>query len=267
MAWRAAAETRDYYFLGRWEWYEWLGVLAPFVFLWWFRAIGNRDSTTLAHMATRLAFYGIFQLLVALTVMAPRTLERLWPLQPMRYLHLLYLLFAVLGGGLLGQKVVQKNWCWWLALFVPLAAGMFYAQRRTYPSSPHLEWAGAHSRNPWVDAFLWIRGHTPADSYFALGADYMRRPGEDYHGFRALAERSMLADAGKDSAVATQVPRLAPRWFEEVEAQGGWEHFNAADFGQLKARFGVNWIVVGQPGPADLQCPYENTKVRVCRVE
>ena len=267
LAWRAAAQTRDYYFLGRWEWYEWLGVLAPFVFLWWFRAIGKRASPTLEHLSTRLAIYGGFQLLVALIVMAPRNLERLWPLQPMRYLHLLYLLFAVLGGGLLGQKVLKKHWWRWLALFVPLAAGMFYAQRRTYPASSHLEWPSTHSRNSWVEAFLWIRGHSPADSHFALGADYMRRPGEDYHGFRALAERSLLADADKDSAVATQVPRLASRWFEEVEAQRGWEHFGAADFQRLKSRFGVNWIVVDQPGPPYLQCPFENSAVRVCHLE
>jgi len=185
----------------------------------------------------------------------------------MRYLHLLYLLFAVLGGGLLGQKLLQRCWWRWLVLFLPLAGGMLYAQLRTYPASSHLEWPGTDSRNLWVQAFIWIRDHTPADSYFALGADYMRRPGEDFHGFRASAERSALADAAKDSAVATQVPRLAFRWRAEVEAQRGWETFGAADFSQLKARYGVNWVVVEQPGPLDMQCPYENTAVRVCRLK
>ena len=28
-------------FLLRWEWYEWLGVLAPIPLLWWFRWIGR----------------------------------------------------------------------------------------------------------------------------------------------------------------------------------------------------------------------------------
>jgi hypothetical protein len=267
-AWRVAADTRDYYFLGRWDWYEWLGVLAPFVFLWWFRWIGRREGgSTLAHLASRLAWYGVFQLLVALILMVPQRFERLWPLQPMRYLHLLYLLFAVLGGGLLGQKVLQRHGWRWFALFVPLAAGMFCAQRRTFPASSHLECPSATSRNAWVQAFSWIREHTPTDSYFAAGADYMRRAGEDYHGFRALAERSVLADSAKDSAVATQVPRLAGRWREEVEAQRGWERFEAADFQRLRARFGVNWVLVERPAPAGLQCPYENAAVRVCRLE
>ncbi len=266
-AWRAAAETRDYYFLGRWEWYEWLGVLAPLAFFWWFWRMGKREGeSTLARVSSRIFFYGAFQLSVAMVVMAPRSLERLWPLQPMRYLHLFYLFFAVLGGGLLGQKVLQQRWWRWAALFVPLAAGMFYAQQRTYPASAHLEWPDAHSQNMWVEAFLWVRDNTPVDSYFAVGADYLRRPGEDYHGFRALAERSVLADAGKDSAVATQVPRLASRWQEEVQAQRGWEHFGPADFARLKDRFGVGWVVLERPGGAGMWCPYENSRLRVCRL-
>jgi hypothetical protein len=267
-AWRGAAETRDYYFLSRWQWYEWLGVFAPFALLWWFRRLGQREGKmALAHVADRLVRYGAFQLVVALIVMTPRSLERLWPLQPMRYLHLMYLLFAVLGGGMLGQKILRAQWWRWLVLFVPLGAGMFYAQRETYPASAHLEWPGVSSRNAWLEAFTWIRANTPVDSYFALGADYMRRPGEDYHGFRALAERSRLADAIKDSAVATQVPTLAARWQEEVQAQQEWEHFGPGDFQRLKARFGVDWVVVEQPGVPGLVCPYQNLALLVCRLD
>jgi len=236
--------------------------------LWWFRRMGQREGrTTLARVAERTVWYGAFQLAVALMVMTPRSLERLWPLQPMRYLHLLYLLMTVLGGGVLGQKILRAQWWRWLVLFVPLAVGMFFAQRATYPASAHLEWPGAASRNAWREAFAWIRANTPTDSYFALGANYMRRPGENYHGFRALAERSRLADATKDSAVATQVPTLAARWQEEVQAQRGWEHFGPGDFQRLKARFGVDWVVVEQPGVSGLVCPYQNSALLVCRLD
>ena len=267
-AWRVAANTRDYYFLSRWAWYEWLGVLAPLVILWWFRRISQRDgATTLELVASRLAFFGGFQLLIAVALMLPDSLQRVRPLQPMRYLHLLYVIFIVLGGGLFGQKILHANWRRWMLLFVPLAAAMFYAQGRTYPASPHLEWPGSAPRTPWLQAFAWIRDHTPTDAYFAAGAGYMQRPGEDYHGFRALAERSILADAVKDSAVATQVPRLAPRWQNEVEAQFGWEHFGVSDFIRLKSRFGVDWVIVEQPGIEGLDCPYQNATVLVCHLE
>jgi hypothetical protein len=266
-AWRAAANTRDYYFLSRWAWYEWLGVLAPLAILWWFRRIRQREGvTTFVHVASRLALYGVLQLIVAVVLMLPQSLQRVRPLQPMRYLHLFYLIFVVLGGGLLAQKFLRTQWPRWLLVFVPLAAVMCFAQRQTYPTSPHLEWPGLAPRNSWLQAFAWIREHTPTEGYFAAGADYLRRPGEDYHGFRALAERSVLADAAKDSAVATQVPRLALRWQDEVEAQRGWKHFGANDFARLKARFGVDWVLIERPGVEDMECPYENAAVLVCRI-
>jgi hypothetical protein len=264
-AWRVAANTRDYYFLGRWEWYDWMGVFAPFAILWWYRRIGQREQATmLVHVTTRLMAFGIFQLIVAIALMLPQSLERIRPLQPMRYLHLFYLIFIILSGGLLGQKFLRSHWLRWVVVFAPLAAGIFFAQRETYPSSAHLEWPGSPPKNPWLKAFAWIRENTPPDAYFAAGPDYMRRPGNDYHSFRALAERSVLADAVKDSAVATQVPRLSTRWLEEVEAQRGWEHFTPVDYQRLKARFGVDWVLVERPGIAVLECPYTNAAVLVC---
>lgn len=266
-AWRVAANTRDYYFLGRWEWYDWLGVFAPFAILWWFRRIGQRDrASTMVHLTSRLIAFGIFQLIVAIALMLPQSLERIRPLQPMRYLHLFYLIFIILSGGLIGQKFIRRHWIRWAVIFVPLATGMFYAQRETYPSSAHLEWPVSVPKNPWIRAFAWIRENTPPDAYFAAGPDYMRRPGNDYHSFRALAERSVLADAVKDSAVATQVPRLSQRWLEEVEAQRGWEHFGPSDFAPLKNRFGVDWILVERPAGEGLECPYTNAALLVCHL-
>jgi hypothetical protein len=266
-AWRVAANTRDYYFLGRWEWYDWLGVFAPFAILWWFRRVGQRaEATTVVYVTSRLMLYGAFQLIVAIALMLPQSLERIRPLQPMRYLHLFYLLFIIVSGGLLGQKFLRNQWLRWVVIFVPLAAGMFYAQRATYPSSTHLEWPGATPKNPWLEAFAWIRENAPPDAYFAAGPDYMRHPGNDYHSFRALAERSVLADAVKDSAVATQVPRLSQRWLEEVEAQRGWEHFTPADYERMKARFGINWVVIERPARDGMDCPHENAALLVCRV-
>ena len=267
-AWRAAARTRDYYFLSNWQWYEWLGVFAPLILLWWFRRLATRHgSTVVAQMTSRLVCYGMFQLVVALIIMLPASLERVKPLQPMRYLHLLYLIFVLISGGLIGRHILRRHVFRWLFFFVPLGLLMFYVQRQTFPASPHLELPGKVSQNPWIEAFDWIRQNTPLDSYFALDPYYMQRPGEDFHSFRALAERSALADYVKDPSVATQVPRLAPRWLEEVKAQEGWPHFQAADFQRLKNRFGVNWAVLESNGPPGMDCPYQNELLRVCRIE
>jgi len=267
-AWRQAAATRSFYFVLHWHWYEWLGVVAPLLLLWWFRALARRRSrTALAHVAERLVYFGVFQLAVALIILLPARLERLRPLEPMRFLHLVYLLFVLLAGGLLGQYVLKKHALRWLLLFVPLSAGMFYAQRQMYPATAHLELPDTQSRNNWVEAFRWISRNTPVASQFALDPRYMELPGEDYHGFRALAERSVLADEVKDAGMAARVPRLAPRWLREVEAQRGWRDFKRPDFLRLKAEFGVDWVVLQAPGVEELPCPYRNAQVVVCRVE
>ena len=267
-AWRQAAATRSFYFVLRWHWYEWLGVVAPLLLLWWCRALARRRSrTALAHVAERLVYFGVFQLAVALIILLPARLERLRPLEPMRFLHLVYLLFVLLAGGLLGQYVLKKHALRWLLLFVPLSAGMFYAQRQMYPATAHLELPDTQSRNNWVEAFRWISRNTPVASQFALDPRYMELPGEGYHGFRALAERSVLADEVKDAGMAARVPRLAPRWLREVEAQRGWRDFKRPDFLRLKAEFGVDWVVLQAPGVEELPCPYRNAQVVVCRVE
>ena len=149
---------------------------------------------------------------------------------------------------------------------------MFYAQRQMYPSTVHLELPQPllrykAPRNNWVDAFRWISRNTPVDSQFALDPRYMELPGEDYHGFRALAERSVLADEIKDAGMVARVPRLAPRWLREVEAQNRWRTFQRSDFLRLKQEFGVDWVVLQAPAVDGLPCPYRNSQVLVCRVE
>jgi hypothetical protein len=165
------------------------------------------------------------------------------------------------GGKLLRAKPLR-----WAALFLPLAAVMLFAQRQTYPASAHLEWPGTVSSNRWLQAFDWIRANTPVAGFFAIGPRYMERPGEDFHSFRALAERGVLADVTKDGSVVTQVPGLAPLWLEQVEAQAGWERFGKQDFERLHARFGVDWLLLEQPGIPGLDCPYQNPSLKVCRI-
>jgi hypothetical protein len=125
---------------------------------------------------------------------------------------------------------------------------------------------GVASSNAWLQAFDWIRQNTPVDAYFAMDPNYQALPGEDYHSFRALAERSQLADALKDAAVVTQVPRLGPVWDRQARAQAGWQHFELAGFERLKSDFGVTWVVVRYPAPAGLDCRWHNAELAVCPV-
>lgn len=275
-AWRQAAATREFYFLTRWHWYEWLGVFAPLALVYALCYVLRRrndvdEYATLLSLSFALLYFGVFQTIAGIAIMLPPSLERLRPLEPMRYLHLLYLLFLLISGGLLGGYVLRRKLYRWLLLFVPLGAGLLYAQSRMYPASAHFEMPWSAPDNDWLEAFAWIRGNTPADALFALDPHYESVAGEDHHGFRALAERSALADYDKDGGMAARVPSLAPRWLKEVTALNGWAKFELGDLDRIKKEFGVNWVVLSHGDalysqPGSLACPYENDAVKVCRL-
>jgi hypothetical protein len=266
--WRRALETRTYYFLYQWTWYEWLGTLAPLLLFWLlFRYAAKRRDNLLARFAFALFLYGAFQQLVAMILLAPPALIRITPLQPMRYLHLVYLFLALIGGCLLGRHIPGARMGRGVVFLVAVNGGMFLSQRLMFPSSNHLEFPGREPANPWLQAFTWIRGNTLKDAYFALDPSYLALPGEEYHSFRALAERSQLADAIKDTAVVTQVPQLGPAWAKQVDAQAGWDRFRFADFARLRAEFGVGWVLVSYPPPARLTCIWHNDRLSVCRID
>ena len=193
--WRKALDTRTYYYLYRWQWYEWLGALAP-LFLFWllWRMAQKHGDTLLARFALAVFAYGVFQQAVAMIMLGFPALVRLTPLQPMRFLQLVYFFMALIGGCLLGKYLLKASVWRWAVFLVVFNGGMFASQRAQFGGSDHLEWPGRAPANPWLQAFDWIRQNTPTDAYFALDPELSGRAGEDYHSFRALAERSQLAE-------------------------------------------------------------------------
>lgn len=266
-AWKKAARTRTAHYLLLWHWYELLGVVSPPAILEGYSRLAHRHQLPrLAYLCRRLALYGLFGLAAGIVLTIPARFERLTPYQPMRTFHILYLLFFLITGGLMGKWLLRKSLWRWLVLFVPLCFGMFYAQLQLYPGSPHIEWPGVKSPNPWVQAFLWVRHNTPKDAYFALNPRFMKLPEEDFHGFRGIAERSRMADYVKDPGVVTLFPDTGDNWLRQVTALQGWKQFTANDFERLRQQFGIDWVVLEQPGVPGLDCPYQNSLVRVCRI-
>jgi hypothetical protein len=263
-----SARMHSYFYIQHWQWYEWLGIFAPIALLWWFAGIAKASRKSLLERACRaFALYGVIYLFVTLAVDLPPSFESLARIQPLRSLHLLYIFLFVCIGGFVGEYVLRDRVWRWLALFVPLSIGMFIAQRSLFPASAHIEWPGGAPKNMWAQAFVWIRENTPVDAVFALDPDYMRLPGEDTIGFRCLARRSRLADTVKDGGVVSMFPPLADEWWSQVQAQTPWKNFQAADFVHLHEKHGVSWVVLQQPGIAGLKCPYQNSAIRVCRLE
>lgn len=291
-AWHKALDTRIYCHLAQWTWYEWLGALAPLALFWllW-RVSERRGEKMLARFALAVFAYGVFQQTVAVALLVPAGwAPRMMPLQPMRYLQLIYFFLALVGGGLVGRFWLRGRASGstssgsgigslnlgglriarWAAYLVLINGAMLSAQLASLRGSTHIELPGSRPANPWLQAFAWIRENTPRDAYFALDPEYLRAPGEDFHGFRALAERSSLADVVKDAGVATEVPELAPVWARQVAAEQGFGRFTLADFERLKTEFGVDWALVqysqAAGPPAGLACEWHNTALAVCRI-
>jgi len=264
---RYVLDTSHAYFLVlRWQWYEWVGIFAPLALLWGVaRYARSRARREMDALARALVIFGLLSFAAALLLCIPR-LAGLALLQPLRSLHLIFILLFVLLGGMLAESVLKSHVWRWVALVAPICLGMFFVQRQLFPATDHLELPGRSQSNAWAQAFDWIRYNTQSDAVFALDPDYMNLPGDDEHGFRELAERSSLANV-HDKGAVSMFPALAQDWSEQDRAQQDWREFRAADFERLHRDYGVTWVVLQRPGVAGLACPFHNDAVLVCRVQ
>jgi hypothetical protein len=265
-AYREVLYSRPFFFVFEWHWWEWVGVFFPLAILY---GLGRKPAQGVlppmrAITAAIMLFAGV-SLSYAMLLGSTHRFDYWVRLQPMRSFQLVYIFLFLFLGGALGERLLKESAWRWIALLLPLGALMYLLARADYPQSRQVEWpTGYGEGNSWLQAFFWVRGHTPKDAMFALDPKYVRR--DDTHGFRAIAERSALADSLKDSGAASVFPELAGEWQRQQEAQAGWQQFGIGDFQRLLREYGVDWVVVEHP-PAGLACPYRNLAVSVCRVE
>ena len=265
---REALYSRTYFFISQWRWYEWIGALAPIATLWLFSRVNFRAVTPAFHQsAAAMVMLGVGSTLAAVLLATVPRLENYTRLQPMRSFHLIYLVFFLMLGGLGGEYLLRTSILRWTALFFPLGVSLWAVQHAAFPSSAHIELPGAASENPWTEAFLWIRRNTPKDAIFALDPRYLVLRDEDMHGFRAIAERSQMADEIKDSGVVSLFPYLADSWHTQVKALAGWNDFRFTDYRRLAHEFGVGWVVIRREPVAGLSCPYQRGGISVCHIQ
>ena len=267
--------TRDYWFLSQWHWYEVIGLIAPLAILSVVAAGQRREGDAarvgLARMAVAAgATATVVAMLFARTGMATHLVARM---QPLRIFQMVYVVMTLALGAALGSRVLRRRPMRWVLVFSALAAAMVMAERRTFPSSKHLELphalAGhdsADRENPYERAFAWIGRNTPKDAFFALDAQYITKPGEDAQSFRAIAERSVLPDFSKDGGVVTNKPELAAKWLQGQGAQAGLGTEPDARRIALLRPLGVTWVVLERGAVTAFLCEYANEAVKVCRL-
>jgi hypothetical protein len=265
---REALYSRDYFFLYNWSWYHWVGMLAPLAILAWFWK-GNLRGTRagFARLSFAMIPFGLLSIAAAALISSTPSLDMFARLQPLRTFHLITIVLVLLLGGVIGEFAAKGRPWVIAAVAIPLAVGMFFVARETYPNSPQIEWPSTTSTNAWVNTLLWVRENTPQDAVFAVDSRYFLQPGIDAHGFRAISERSALATYYKDGGVVSLFPDLAEEWKQMSNATYGLDHFQAQDFARLQIEYpAVSWVVVHGPPPPGMNCPYDRQGYAVCRI-
>jgi hypothetical protein len=267
-AYREVLASRAYFLVTTWHWWEWFGALAPLIVLTACACLASKSTLpAFSRLAKTLVGLGLISVVTALLLASDADYAYLLRLQPMRSFHLIYVSLFILLGGLLGEYVLCTRTWRWVLFFGALSLGMFVIDLASYPASPHIEQPGVRYQGEWLSSFLWIRKHTPKDAIFALDPEYLTKTGVDLHGFRALTERSMLADQEKDSGAASVFPELAESWKEQSAAQSDWAHISADRLQRLRAQYGVSWVLLDYPSVlSGLACPYSNGELRVCKI-
>lgn len=260
------SDARSFLYLSEWEWYEDLGLAAPLAL---FGLALARTET--ANRARRLCLaclvLGISSVVATILfvhVSGPFLLVRL---QILRSFHILYVVGVVLAGGWLGSTLGRGRARWALALLlIAVAGGLFAAQSANYPFSAHVEWPGAKPRNPWARAYVWVRDNAPGNAVFAADPDLIFRSGVDMQGFRATAERSMLANDKDQGVVVAVDPSLAGVWAAQRDAQMGVDTMTDAEREQRLRPFGATWLLLPAGSATNFPCPYKNAAAKVCRM-
>lgn len=269
---RAASLSRGYWFLSQWQWYEWIGLIAPCVFLRAFAAMARRNDTF--HSEARVLAGAVTAAMVAIA-----TASMLWVhtgnaafllarVQPLRLLHPVYLVFLVLLAGWLA-RMGRPSWQTYTAAGILLSAaagGMLFLQRTTYPNSPHMEVPGMARSTSYEMAARWIRDHTPREAVIAMDAHYTTAHGEDAQMMRAISLRSNVPDAAKDGGIASVMPALADAWLAGSSAQEGLAKATDAERVARVKPLGAGWLLLPVEAITMFPCPYENSVAKVCRI-
>jgi hypothetical protein len=260
------AMTRTYWFPAEWRWFEWVGLAAPMAILavvgW--RAHVRESTRALARMAVVVG--AIAMLVATVFARAGAATHLVAQMQPLRAFQTVYLVMVLVLGAWLGERVLRQSVRRWGIATALLGGTMFAAARGAFPDSRPLEMPGVAPRNPWVEAFVWVRDNTPKAALFALDADYIHQPGEDAQCFRAIAERSALPDYSKDGGEASIAPELTGAWQMGQAAQQGLSRQSDAARLAALTPLGVSWVVLVADATTRLDCPYANSAVKVCRL-
>ncbi len=260
---REAVLTRTYFFLSFWHWYEMLGLFVPLALL--LVAAYRAPDAVIRNLCLSCIATGVMAVVVSACFVHTSGSFLIARMQPLRAFLLIYIVGILLLGGFFARQLRGRRAALGVML-VAVASLMILVQKQVYTASAHTEWPFAAPRNPWQQAFLWIRWNTPPDAVFALDSDYTKVDSEDTQGFRATAVRSALVDELKDGGVVAIFPTLSPRWKSQRDLEMGLDRVSDQERVMRLRPVGVTWVLLGAGAVTRLDCPYRNSAVAVCKL-
>ena len=266
---RLADISRYYWFLSRWQWFEWVGLAAPLLLLALLPRLRRCGLTPAAAQLSQTAVgIGLISTVIAACfAQEHHAVHAVARLQPLRAFLLIYAVMIVIVGGSAATLIARsRRPAIYLWLTPPaLAIIMFFVQRQTYPASLHLQTPARAPVNQWALAFLWAKTHTPVSAYFAIDSAYITIPGEDAQTFRAIAQRSVLADRSKDGGEAAITPAVAETWLQQSSAQSGLDTLDDFARDARLRPYPLDWLVLRSTTRTSHPCPYDNGTVKICQ--
>lgn len=114
----------------------------------------------------------------------------------------------------------------------------------------------------WTDASRWLRTHTPKDAQLLADPGHAWRYGLS---LRVSAERDVLLEEVKDSAIALYGRPIATRVTERTAALGDFPALTADGVRALASRYDLDYLVTERPLP--LPEVYRNSRFHVYRLD
>lgn len=116
--------------------------------------------------------------------------------------------------------------------------------------------------NAWQDVGSWAARSTPPDAHLLVDPDHDWKFG---HSLRIIAQRDVLIEGVKDSAVAMYSRDIAVRVQERVDAVGDFSTMTPSRARALARRYDLDYLVIDRP--LDMPEAYRNAQFYVYRLQ
>jgi hypothetical protein len=252
--WLEAVASKDSLLASQWPAWAWAANLGLLVVLWW--AHRQRQAHGLATAQEAGIVWGATALVAVFLITFPAVVARFAlpvQLQIPRVFWLVDVVALVYAIGAIRRQRVAIAVA---SLLIAVSAGRgVYIMTVEHPEralfAVHLP------ATPWERAMAWVK-QQPGDIHLLADPGHAWRYGTS---IRVSAERDVLLEDVKDSAVAIYSRQVAVRYLERLRAIGDFNELTADKARQLAGEYGLDYVVT----EADLELPvsYRNQQFRI----